>query len=102
MEVLEIIKLGIGLLGWLISFVIAVFKICKNAKNKKLADLKTELTTAIIPLMEQAERAFDDGNEKENWVIKKLSEITHYDFFKHKWILTMAKEIIPNTSEISL
>lgn len=94
MEVLEYIKLGASLLGWILSVILVVFKICRNAKNKSNEQLKNEIIENLIPLMEQAERAFDNGNDKENWVIKKLGEVMHYDFFKHKKLLTLVKNLI--------
>ena len=63
-------------------------------KNNKQNEFKKLLIEEIVPLMEQAENAFDDGEEKQNWVIKKLGEKLHIDFYKYKKILKIVQDII--------
>ena len=81
-----------------INFVVCVVSFIRNAvkaiKERDWALLKEELTKEIIPLMEEAERKLKDPTEKEEWVIKKLSDKTHIDFFKYANILSLAKNII--------
>lgn len=95
MENIEIyVKIGVAVFGWFISLIAFIKSCVLKIKNKKWEELKTLLKTALIPLMEEAERIFDNGEDKENWVLKKLSEKTHIDFFKYKNILNLAKNII--------
>ena len=81
-----------------VNFVVCVVSFIRNAikaiKERDWALLKEELTKEIIPLMEEAERKLKDPTEKEEWVIKKLSDKTHIDFFKYANILSLAKNII--------
>lgn len=49
--------------------------------------------------MEQAEQAFDTGEERELWVVKKLGEKLHIDFYKYKKILKIVLEIIKKICE---
>ena len=77
-----------------ISVICLIIQIIVVIKNNKQNEFKKLLTEEIIPLMEQAENAFDDGEEKQNWVIKKLGEKLHIDFYKYKKILKIVKDII--------
>ena len=93
-EIKMIISIGIAV----VNFVVCVVSFIRNAiraiKERDWALLKEELTKEIIPLMEEAERKLKDPTEKEEWVIKKLSDKTHIDFFKYANILSLAKNII--------
>ena len=71
-----------------------IIQIIVAIKNNKQNEFKKLLTEEIVPLMEQAENAFDDGEEKQNWVIKKLGEKLHIDFYKYKKILKIVQNII--------
>lgn len=77
-----------------LTFLITCISIYKAIKNKKWEELKALLREEIIPLMEQAEKAFDNGDEREEWVIKKLNDKLHIDLFKYKKVLTLIKNII--------
>ena len=77
-----------------ISVICLIIQIIVVIKNNKQNEFKKLLTEEIVPLMEQAENAFDDGEEKQNWVIKKLGEKLHIDFYKYKKILKIVKDII--------
>ena len=77
-----------------ISVICLIIQIIVAIKNNKQNEFKKLLTEEIIPLMEQAENAFDDGEEKQNWVIKKLGEKLHIDFYKYKKILKIVQDII--------
>ena len=81
-----------------VNFLIAVGVTIKNCvvaiKTKNWEKLKEELTIATIPLMEQAEKLFADATEKENWVVKKVGESQHIDWFKHKNVLGLELDII--------
>lgn len=68
----------------------------KAIRERDWKELTELLTKEIVPLMEQAERKISDGEEKETWVVQKLSEKLHIDFFKYRNILMLAKEIISN------
>ena len=96
MNVQEIIELGVGCVGFIVSAIMFIVSKVKAYKEGKIQTLNDLLTEALIPLMEEAERLLDNGQEKENWVIKKLSLATHIDFYTHKKELAMAKEIISN------
>ena len=89
-----IISLGFGVA----SAIVAVIKFILDAKNakqeRKVADLKVSLKEVIIPLMEQAEAFLNNGTDKENWVLKKLGDAMHIDFYKYKDVLGYAKDII--------
>lgn len=95
----KIIELGVACIGFLTSFVMFIVGKIKDVKAGKIKTLKEFLTQALIPLMEEAERLFDSGEEKENWVIKKLSLLTHIDFYLHKKELAIVKEIIKSICE---
>ena len=95
----KIIELGIGCVGVIASLVMLIIGKIKDIKDGKIKTLKEFLTQALIPLMEEAERLFDSGEEKENWVIKKLSLLTHIDFYLHKKELAIVKEIIKSICE---
>lgn len=77
-----------------ISVICLIIQIIVAIKNNKQNEFKKLLTEEIVPLMEQAENAFDDGEEKQNWVIKKLGEKLHIDFYKYKKILKIVQNII--------
>lgn len=77
-----------------ISVICLIIQIIVAIKNNKQNEFKKLLTEEIVPLMEQAENAFDDGEEKQNWVIKKLGEKLHIDFYKYKKILKIVQDII--------
>ena len=77
-----------------ISVICLIIQIIIAIKNNKQNEFKKLLTEEIVPLMEQAENAFDDGEEKQNWVIKKLGEKMQIDFYKYKKILKIVKDII--------
>ena len=94
MDVKEIIELGVGCVGVIFSAIMFIVGKVKAYKEGKIKTLKDFLTEAVIPLMEEAERLLDNGQEKENWVIKKLSLLTHIDFYTHKKELAYVKEII--------
>ena len=100
---MEIILEWLGSIKWYewvefglnaLTFTITCISIFKAIKNKKWEELKALLKEELIPLMEQAENAFDDGAERENWVIKKLADKLHIDLFKYKKVLTLIKNII--------
>lgn len=95
----KIIELGVGCVGVITSLVMFIVGKIKDVKAGKIKTLKEFLTQALIPLMEEAERLFDNGEEKENWVIKKLSLLTHIDFYLHKKELAIVKEIIKSICE---
>lgn len=95
----KIIELGVGCVGVITSLIMFIVGKIKDVKAGKIKTLKDFLTQALIPLMEEAERLFDSGEEKENWVIKKLSLLTHIDFYLHKKELAMVKEIIKSICE---
>ena len=95
----KIIELGVGCVGVITSLVMFIVGKIKDVKAGKIKTLKEFLTQALIPLMEEAERLFDSGEEKENWVIKKLSLLTHIDFYLHKKELAIVKEIIKSICE---
>lgn len=90
-EILLMIKDGVLLLFGTITIIVSVIK---NIKNKNWEALKETLTNATIPLMEQAEKMFDNATEKENWVVKKVGEQEHIDWFKHKKVLALELDII--------
>lgn len=95
----KIIELGVACVGFVTSFIMFIVGKIKDVKAGKIKTLKEFLTQALIPLMEEAERLFDSGEEKENWVIKKLSLLTHIDFYLHKKELAIVKEIIKSICE---
>ena len=99
MDVQEIIELGVGCVGFIVSAIMFIVGKVKDYKNGKAIKLHDLLEQAIIPLMEEAERLLDNGQEKENWVIKKLSLLTHIDFYTHKKELEVAKNIIKTICE---
>ena len=84
-----------------ISVICLIIQIIVAIKNNKQNEFKKLLTEEIVPLMEQAENAFDDGEEKQNWVIKKLGEKLHIDFYKYKKILKIVKDIISEICKIT-
>ena len=79
MDVQEIIELGVGCVGFIVSAIMFIVSKVKAYKEGKIQTLNDLLTEALIPLMEEAERLLDNGQEKENWVIKKLSLATHIE-----------------------
>ena len=90
-EILLMIKDGVLFLFGTITIIVSVIK---AIKNKNWEALKETLTNATIPLMEQAEKMFDNAKEKENWVVKKVGEQEHIDWFKHKNVLALELDII--------
>ena len=94
MEIKMIISIGIAVVNFIVCVVSFIRNVVKAIKQRDWALLKEELTKEIIPLMEEAERKLKDPTEKEEWVIKKLSDKTHIDFFKYANILSLAKNII--------
>lgn len=94
------------LIGTGLHFLITLISIIKNIKNKIINNkinywqaIKEEMREHIVPLMEQAEKILKDPTEKESWVIKKLSDAMHIDFYKYADILDIAKEIIKEICE---
>lgn len=94
MEIKMIISVGIAVINFVVCVVSFIRNAIKAIKERDWGLLKEELTKEIIPLMEEAERKLKDPTEKEEWVIKKLSDKTHIDFFKYANILSLAKNII--------
>ena len=94
MDAQTIISFAVTGVSVLAAIITTIKDIRKAIKNKQWAKLKELLHDEIVPLMEQAERALQDGVERENWVLKKLSEKTHIDFYKYANILNLAKSII--------
>ena len=77
------------------SLITTIIAIIKAKKNKDKEELRELLTNELIPLMEEVEQKIGyTGEEKEQWVIKKLAEKLHLDLFKYKKILAFIKEII--------
>ena len=93
-EIKMIISIGIAVVNFIVCVVSFIRNTVKAIKERDWTLLKEELTKEIIPLMEEAERKLKDPTEKEEWVIKKLSDKTHIDFFKYANILSLAKNII--------
>ena len=83
----EIVKLVISVVSIAYAGICTLVSVIKSVKAKDKQILIEELTAEIIPLMEQAEQAFDTGEERELWVVKKLGEKLHIDFYKYKKIL---------------
>ncbi len=107
MEILKYVCLIIGYLTTIVFFIISKNKSKENKslineKEEKAQqeELYNELKKKIIPLMEQAESLID-GTEKEDWVIKKLGNTLHIDFYKYKDILIMVKNIIKEVCELT-
>lgn len=94
MEIKMIISVGIAVVNFIVCVVSFIRNAVKAIKERDWVLLKEELTKEIVPLMEEAERKLKDPTEKEEWVIKKLSDKTHIDFFKYANILSLAKNII--------
>ena len=94
MEIKMIISIGIAVINFVVCVVSFIKNTIKAIRERDWSLLKEELTKEIIPLMEEAERKLKDPTEKEEWVIKKLSDKTHIDFFKYANILSLAKNII--------
>ena len=94
MEIKMIISIGIAVINFVVCVVSFIKNTVKAIRERDWSLLKEELTKEIIPLMEEAERKLKDPTEKEEWVIKKLSDKTHIDFFKYANILSLAKNII--------
>ena len=94
MEIKMIISVGIAVINFIVCVVSFIRNTIKAIKERDWSLLKEELTKEIIPLMEEAERKLKDPTEKEEWVIKKLSDKTHIDFFKYANILSLAKNVI--------
>lgn len=100
------IEMIIWLIGTGLHLTITLISLIKNIKNKVATNkmnywnaIKEEMKEKIVPLMEQAEKILKDPTEKENWVVKKLSDAMHIDFYKYADILTIAKEIIKEICE---
>lgn len=94
MDWIDYTKLGFSALLFLYSLITTLIAIIKAKKAKDNEELKKLLTEELIPLMEEAERAFEDGADREEWVIKKLADKLHIDLFKYKKVLALIKEII--------
>ncbi len=94
----NLIKIA-SFIGFIISFVINIINLIKAIKAKKWDELKSLLTDKIKPLMEQAETMLTNGEEREQWVIKKISDITCIDFYKYPQILELTKNIISSICE---
>lgn len=88
------VSFGFAVINFIIALIIFIKNIIAKIKARDWEELKTELKNELIPLMEQAERFLKDPTEKEDWVLKKLSEKTHIDFYKYANILELAKNII--------
>ena len=89
------ITLGLGAIGVITSLFQWIKRIVILAKSKKWDELKSLLTSELIPINGASGKRFNGcGRRKENWVIKKLSDKVHIDFFKYTNVLTLAKEII--------
>lgn len=93
------VSVGIAVVNFAIALIVFVKNIITKVKAKDWESLKQELKNELIPLMEQAERFLKDPTEKEEWVLKKLAEKVHIDFFKYKNILELAKTIIAEICE---
>lgn len=96
------VSVGIAVINFIVALIMFVKNIIAKIKARDLSDweeLKTELKKQLIPLMEEAERFLKDPTEKEDWVLKKLSEKTHIDFYKYADILELAKSIINEICE---
>lgn len=94
-----IVKLVISVVSIAYAGVCTLVSVIKSVKARDKQILIEELTAEIIPLMEQAEQAFDTGEERELWVVKKLGEKLHIDFYKYKKILKIVLEIIKKICE---
>lgn len=90
----EWVLFGIAVANFVVALIVFIKNVVKNVKAKDWEELKKELKNELVPLMEQAERFLKDPTEKEDWVLKKLSEKTHIDFYKYADILELAKNII--------
>lgn len=99
MDTETIVKLVISVLSVAYAGICTLVSIIKAIKAKDKQVLIDELTNEIIPLMEQAEQAFDNGEEREAWVVKKLGEKLHIDFYKYKKVLKIVLEIIKKICE---
>lgn len=97
-EILELIKIGIS---FILTFVPTIIFIVKAIKNKKWNELVDKIEKEIVPLMEQAEGFFAKAEDKENWVLSRLAEKLHIDFYKYKNILAVAKSIIANICKLT-
>ena len=97
MSIQEILELAFGIIaviGWVWAIIQKVVIVCKIVKEKKWNELCNLLENEIVPLMEEAEKNLTNGAEKEDWVIKKLANKLHIDFFKYENILNEVKSII--------
>ena len=99
MDIKTILSLVLAGINFVIACVSVIRSVVVSIKNKNWNALRVEMKTQIIPLMEQAEKILKDPTEKENWVIKKLSDMTHIDFYKYQNILSLAKDIIKEICE---
>ena len=95
----EWVLFGIAIVNFVVALIVFIKNVVKNVKAKDWEELKKELKNELVPLMEQAERFLKDPTEKEDWVLKKLSEKTHIDFYKYADILQLAKSIINEICE---
>lgn len=98
-NIINNIKFWVGLASLIIVIIQNVILMIKYIKNKKWNELKTCLKNKILPLMEQAEVAFKDSTERQSWVIKKLGEELHIDFYKYKKVLMLVIDIITEICE---
>ena len=94
MEINEILNLIRDVAGWVISLTSTIIIIVKAIKNKDFKKFCEEVEKNIIPLMEQAEGFFVKAEDKENWVLNKLADKMHIDFYKYKKKLEIARTII--------
>lgn len=85
----------VDIIIFIYSLTTTIIAIVKAKKNKNEEELRELLTTELIPLMEEVEQKIGyTGEDKEQWVIKKLAEKLHLDLFKYKKILAFIKELI--------
>ena len=99
MDIKTIVAFSFAIINFLIGAISIIKNIVASVKARDWEKLKAEMRKEIIPLMEQAEKILKDPTEKENWVIKKLSDATHIDFYKYQNILSLAKTIIKEICE---
>lgn len=106
MGVFEWVTFVIGILYFIVSLIVMIITYAKKKKQNKDLELAEMLKTELIPLMEEAEQFINySGEEKEQWVIKKLADKLHIDLFKYKNVLEMIKNIISEickTTKISV
>ena len=106
MGVFEWVTFVIGILYFIVSLIVMIITYVKKKKQNKDLELAEMLRTELIPLMEEAEQFINySGEEKEQWVIKKLADKLYIDLFKYKNVLEMIKNIISEickTTKISV